>query len=76
MDQDLDIMKGLKQRIFIQGDKHSFEAIEKNNFEFYMFGALPLGDHYAAEHNLFSRSRQNAMVVDARGVKEIKNYYF
>ena len=71
-----DIFNGVKQKIFIQGDKHHFVQQEESNFEFFMFGALPLGDYYAAESNLFSKSRQNALVVDDNGVKEVRHYYF
>lgn len=67
---------GVKQKIFIQGDKHQFQQLEMSNFEFFMFGALPLGDYYAAEQNLFSRSRQNALVINENGVKEVRHYYF
>ena len=67
---------GTKQHIFVQGDKHHFEQLERNDFEYFMFGALPLGDKYADHLNLHARPRQNCMIINENGVKEVLHYYF
>lgn len=69
-------LQGVKQKIFVQGDKHHYEQTEYNDFEFFMFGALPLGDKYADDLNLHSRPRQNCLIINRDGVKEVLHYYF
>lgn len=69
------IFKEVKQVLFIMGDKHHFEHIEYNDFEFIMVGALPLGDQYADNGNLHSRPRQNCFVIDDNGLRETKHFY-
>lgn len=71
-----DELIGVKQKIFIQGDKHHYEQLEYNDFESFMFGALPLGDKYADNLNLHGRPRQNCLVINNNGVKEVLHYYF
>lgn len=71
-----ELLIGVKQKIFVQGDKHHFEQMEYNDFESFMFGALPLGDKYADNLNLHSRPRQNCLLVNDSGVKEVLHYYF
>lgn len=71
-----EMLTGVKQKIFIQGDKHHYEQLEFNDFETFMFGALPLGDKYADNLNLHSRPRQNCLLINDNGVKEVLHYYF
>lgn len=71
-----DQLVGVKQKIFVQGDKHHYEQLEYNDFESFMFGALPLGDKYADNLNLHGRPRQNCLVIDENGVKSVLHYYF
>ena len=66
---------GVNQKLFIQGDKHHYEQIEYNDFEFIMLGALPLGDQYADHGNMHSRARQNCFVIDENGLKSVLHYY-
>lgn len=61
--------------LFIQGDKHHYEQHEYNDFEFLMFGCLPLGDQYSDNLNLNSRSRQNCLIIDKTGLKSVLHYY-
>jgi len=67
---------GIKQRIFIQGDKHHFENTEFNDFEFFMFGSTVKGDKYADHLGCSARPRQNALVIDNEGVVTTNHYYF
>jgi hypothetical protein len=66
---------GVNQKLFIQGDKHHYEQIEFNDFEFIMMGALPLGDQYADNSNLHARPRQNCFVINEDGLKSVLHYY-
>lgn len=71
-----DLLAGVKQKIFVCGDMHHTEQKEYNDFEYYMFGAMPLGDKYASDLNLDARPRQNCLVVDESGVRENISFYF
>lgn len=66
----------VKQKIFVTGDKHHYEQKEFNNFEFFMFGALPFSDNYAEAMSLKARSRQNCLVIGDNGVEAVKHIYF
>jgi hypothetical protein len=70
-----ELLVGVNSKLFIQGDQHTFQQIEHNDFEFFMFGALPKGDQYADALNLHNRPRQNCLVIDENGVKEVLHYY-
>jgi len=61
--------------VFLQGDKHHYEQIEFNDFEFIMMGALPLGDRYADNNNWHSRARQNCFVIGPQGLHEVIHFY-
>lgn len=61
--------------LFIQGDKHHYEQIEYNDFEYIMLGALPMGDRFADALNLHARPRQNCLIIDSDGLKSTLHYY-
>lgn len=61
--------------LVISADKHHFEQIEFNDFEFIMMGALPMGDIYSDNLNLNSRARQNCLIIDKSGLKAVLHYY-
>jgi hypothetical protein len=67
--------KGIKSRIFIQGDKHHFEQTEFRSFEFIMLSSCVTGDKYADHLGLHSRPRQNCLIIDNSGIKEVLHYY-
>jgi len=73
-----ELLVGVKQKIFVQGDLHHYEDqhFETNDVEFFMFGALPFGDVYADSLNLHSRPRQNCMLIDDSGIAEVWHIYF
>lgn len=72
---DKELLAKAKQVLFVCGDMHSYEQIEFNDFEFIRTGCLPLGDQYADNSNLHSRSRQNCFIVDKTGLKQVIHYY-
>jgi len=67
--------KGIKSRIFIQGDKHHYEQAEFRSFEFIMLSSCVTGDKYADHLGLHSRPRQNCFIIDDSGIKEVLHYY-
>ena len=74
--QQSELLKDCKSKIMIQGDMHHFEHNEYGKVEFFMFGTAVTGDRYA-DHNAFdSRPRQNCLIIDETGVKEVLHYYF
>lgn len=70
-----ELLQGVKQKLFIQGDLHHFEQKEYNDFEFFMFGALPCGSQYADTKNFHNRPRQNCLVIDEEGVEQVVHIY-
>jgi len=70
-----ELLSGVQQRVFLQGDKHHLEAEELNGVEFLMTGALPLGDHYADELGLTNRPHQTYLRIDGDGVSDISRIY-
>jgi hypothetical protein len=73
-----EMLIGAKSKLFVMGDKHSFQDIEYNNFEFIMFGCMHGGnDEYANEINVDSRPRQTCLTLDKdSGLEEIFHVYF
>jgi hypothetical protein len=66
---------GVKNKVFLMGDIHTFKAEEIGDIERYVFGTLVGNDQYADHCNWNNRPRQNCLVVNSNGVKEILNYY-
>ncbi len=71
-----EIVAQCKSRIFCQGDRHHWENIEYNDFEFFMFGTTLAADQHASVNNLKNRARQSCLVLDSSGVREIIHTYF
>ena len=67
---------GCTSKIMIQGDMHHFEQKEHTGFEFFMFGSPVTGDRYSDHMGFKSRPRQNCLVINEDGVKEVLHYYF
>ena len=70
-----DLLIGVKQKLFIQGDLHHYQQREYNDFEFFMFGALPCGSQYADTKNMHNRPRQNCLIVGDDGVEQVLHVY-
>lgn len=70
-----ELLPGVKQKLFIQGDLHHFEQKEYADFEFFMFGALPCGSQYADAKGFRNRPRQNCLIIGDEGVDEVVHIY-
>ena len=70
-----ELLSGIKQKLFICGDLHSFEHEEKNDFEYFRFSTMVAGDAYADGLNLHSRPRQNALLIGPDGVEQVIHCY-
>lgn len=70
-----ELLIGVKQKIFVQGDLHHYEQKEFADFEFFMFGALPWGSQYADTKNLHNRARQNCLIIGEDGVEQVLHIY-
>jgi hypothetical protein len=67
---------GVKERLFIVGDRHHWEHVEYNDFQFVMFSTVIGGDMHASVNNLKNRPRQSYLVIDNDGLKETGHVYF
>lgn len=70
-----ELLIGAKTRLFCVGDKHHWENVEYNDFEFIMFGTIIAGDEHSARNNLCNRARQSCLILDSNGLKEIVHFY-
>jgi hypothetical protein len=71
-----DLLQGVKTKLFCQGDKHHWENIEYNDFEFIMFSTIIGGDQYAASSNWQNKARQSCLILNEDGLKSILHTYF
>jgi len=69
-------LTGVNSKIMIVGDLHHMEYLELNSCEFLMLSSPVCGDRYADHLALNSRPRQNCIIIDENGVKELLNFYF
>ncbi len=74
--QNPEMLVGTKTRIFAMGDKHHWEHLEYNDFEFIMFGTILGSDEHAAVNNLKNRARQSCLVLSEDGLEETIHIYF
>jgi hypothetical protein len=70
------LLQDVKQHYLITADQHHFEAREYSHFEHFMFSSLIGGDRHSDNCGYNNRPRQNCLVVDEDGVKEIVSIYF
>lgn len=71
-----DLLVNVKEKLFVQGDKHHWEHREFTQFQFIMFGTLLGGDEHSNVHNLRNRPRQSCLVLDNSGLVEVIHCYF
>lgn len=71
-----ELIANTRERLFVVGDKHHWEHLEYNDFQFIMFSTLIGNDQHAAVHNLRNRPRQSCLVIDDNGLKEVSHVYF
>jgi hypothetical protein len=74
--RELPKMPMVTSKIYIQGDLHHYEHKEFADFEYFLFGSTMKGSRFADHHNLSSRPRQNALLLDDKGVKQQLHFYF
>ena len=70
-----ELLTGVKTKLFCQGDKHHWENIEFNDFEFIMFSTILGSDEHAQVNNWKNRARQSCLVLNDDGLKEIVHTY-
>lgn len=71
-----ELVFGARERLFVMGDKHHWEHVEYNDFQFIMFGTVLGGDQHASVNNLKNRPRQSYLVINEAGLKEVGHCYF
>lgn len=74
--QRIDLLKGVKTKLFLQGDLHHFEQKEYSDFEFIMLGTSLGGDEHSSVNNWKNRARQSCLVLDDSGLREVIHCYF
>jgi len=70
-----ELLQGTKHRYYLTADQHHSE-IETSDYELIMFSTFVGGDKHSDNSNLFSRPRQNLLLVGESGVEQIINIYF
>ena len=70
------LLTGVKEKLFIMGDKHHFEHLEFNDFQFIMLGTMLGADQHAAVNNWKNRPRQSCLIIDENGLKSVHHVYF
>lgn len=71
-----DLLKDLKQKVFISADQHHMEAREYHSFEHYMLGTIVSADRHSDNCGYNNRPRQSCLVVDKDGVKGLLHFFF
>lgn len=67
---------GVKGKYFITGHLHSFEHIEKNDFEFIQVPASVNADDYAESLGYRTKARQNCFIIGDDYIDETMHFYF
>lgn len=65
---------GVTSRYFITGHTHSFEHIEKNEFEFIVCSASVNSDEYAESLGYWSKPRQQSFIVSENYLEETLHF--
>jgi hypothetical protein len=71
-----EVLPGAKCKLMLQGDRHRFMYQELRGFDHVIMGSCVLGDRYADNLGLHSRARQNCLVINDDGLKEVISFYF
>lgn len=74
--QKVDIIQGCTQKIVLSGHRHTFNQSDMGSFEFYCLGATVKGDNFADSLGLYSKVRQNCLIMDNDHVLETLHYFF
>lgn len=72
---DPKLLVGTNAKVFLSADIHTFKAEELGDIERYVFGTFSYYDKYADHSNWVNRPRQNCLIIDKTGVREIINIY-
>jgi len=70
------ILVNAKSKLMISADRHRFLYDECKGFEHVIMSSCVLGEKYADNLGLHSRARQNCLILNDDGVKEILSFYF
>lgn len=73
--QKPELLTGVKSKLFVMGDRHHWENVEYNDFEYIMFSTILGGDEHSSVNNLNNRPRQSSLILDEDGLKEIIHTY-
>lgn len=71
-----EMLVGAKSKIFISGDQHHYEYIEKSDFDMIICPSIVGGDLYSDFNGWKSRPAQCVFVIDEDGLKETIRFYF
>lgn len=71
-----ELLQGIKTKYFISADQHHSELKETNGYEQIMLSTIVGGDRHSDNCGYVNRPRQNCLVVDKDGLKEVIHFYF
>lgn len=71
-----ELLQGIKTKYYLSADQHHAELKETNFYEQIMFSTIVGGDRHSDNCFYVNRPRQNCLVVDKEGLREIIHFYF
>jgi hypothetical protein len=72
---DIKLLDGVKGKYVLSGDTHSFEYLERNDFEFIVCSASVKSNEYAESLGYTNMSRQQGFILGEDYIEEILNFY-
>jgi hypothetical protein len=71
-----ELLQGVKTKYYLSADQHHAELKETNFYEQIMFSTIVGADRHSDNCGYVNRPRQNCLVIDNQGLKEIIHFYF
>lgn len=71
-----ELLQGIKTKYYLSADQHHAELKEHAFFEQIMFSTIVGADRHSDNCGYNNRPRQNCLVIDKNGLKEIIHFYF
>lgn len=71
-----ELLQGIKHKYYISADQHHSESKETNHYEQIMLSTIVGADRHSDNCGYVNRPRQNCLIVDNKGLKEVIHFYF
>jgi len=71
-----ELLQGIRTKYYLSADQHHSETKETNFYEQIMFSTIVAADRHSDNCGYVNRARQNCLVIDKEGLREIIHFYF